>query len=94
MNENASHDLVARLIEDNQDIWQQLLHNPFVEAMKTQGPGNATVTEGYKWYEVVSIAQLMPSVRKCSPLGIARLLVLHSPAGHRHRTRLQRPNTR
>ncbi|EPT00089.1 hypothetical protein FOMPIDRAFT_1081943, partial [Fomitopsis schrenkii] len=45
-------DLVARLIEDNQDIWQQLLLNPFVEAMKTEGPDNETVTAGYKWYEV------------------------------------------
>lgn len=60
MNDIASHDLVARLIEDNQDIWQLLLHNPFVEAMRTEGPGNETVTEGYKWYEVVSANRSMP----------------------------------
>ncbi|TFY58199.1 hypothetical protein EVJ58_g6571 [Rhodofomes roseus] len=46
------HDLVARLIQDNQDIWQQLLHNPFIEAMMTAQPGNETVTAGYQWYEV------------------------------------------
>ncbi|KAI0736667.1 hypothetical protein C8Q72DRAFT_791053 [Fomitopsis betulina] len=40
-------DLVARLIADNQDIWQQLLLT-----MKTEGPDNETVTTGYKWYEV------------------------------------------
>lgn len=56
----ASHDLVARLIEDNQDIWQQLLHNPFVEAMRTESPSNETVTEGYKWYEVVSSDTYLP----------------------------------
>ena len=56
----ASRDLVARLIEDNQDIWQQLLHNPFVEAMKTEGANNETITAGYKWYEVVSSGWAKP----------------------------------
>ncbi|KAH9930906.1 uncharacterized protein B0H18DRAFT_118441 [Fomitopsis serialis] len=45
-------DLVARLIQDNQDIWQQLLSNPFIEAMKTAAPGNESITAGYQWYEV------------------------------------------
>lgn len=45
-------DLVAYLIQDNQDLWQQLLHNPFCMKMKTSSSDNAAVLKGFRWHMV------------------------------------------
>lgn len=46
-------DLVNRLIRDNQDIWNQLLHNQFVEDMRVADADNKHVLHGFKWYMIV-----------------------------------------
>ncbi|KAG1776825.1 hypothetical protein EV702DRAFT_970850 [Suillus placidus] len=45
-------DLVNRLIRDNQDLWNQLLHNNFVEAMRVASADNTLVLNGFKWYMI------------------------------------------
>lgn len=46
-------DLVNRLIRDNQDLWNQLLQNDFVEAMRIASADNQPVLDGFKWYMIV-----------------------------------------
>ncbi|KAG1862774.1 hypothetical protein DFJ58DRAFT_656654 [Suillus subalutaceus] len=45
-------DLVNRLIRDNQDLWNQLLHNDFVENMRVASADNQSVLDGFKWYMI------------------------------------------
>ncbi|KAJ8586784.1 hypothetical protein M405DRAFT_340471 [Rhizopogon salebrosus TDB-379] len=45
-------DLVNRLIRDNKDLWDQLLHNDFVEAMRIANADNQPVLNGFKWYMI------------------------------------------
>ncbi|KAI0298491.1 hypothetical protein BC826DRAFT_102670 [Russula brevipes] len=48
----AQEDLVARLIQDENAIWQSLLANTFCQQMKTAASGDVAVTKGFKWYMV------------------------------------------
>ncbi|KAF9785119.1 hypothetical protein BJ322DRAFT_1020710 [Thelephora terrestris] len=43
-------DLVGRLINDNQDLWNKLLNNPFCMKMKQEPKENQAVLNGFKWY--------------------------------------------
>jgi thiaminase len=45
-------DLVNRLIRDNSDLWNQLLHNDFVEQMRFASADNTAVLNGFKWYMI------------------------------------------
>ncbi|OJA11764.1 hypothetical protein AZE42_06330 [Rhizopogon vesiculosus] len=45
-------DLVNRLIRDNQDLWNQLLNNDFVQAMRIASADNQPVLNGFKWYMI------------------------------------------
>lgn len=45
-------DLVNRLIRDNQDLWNQLLFNTFVEEMLVAPADDKRVLEGFKWYMI------------------------------------------
>lgn len=45
-------DLVNRLIRDNYDIWNRLLHNQFVEDMRIATADNIPVLDGFKWYMI------------------------------------------
>lgn len=51
-NDIPQEDLVNRLIRDNQDIWNQLLHNQFVEDMRVADADNKHVLHGFKWYMI------------------------------------------
>ncbi|KAG1823409.1 uncharacterized protein BJ212DRAFT_677879 [Suillus subaureus] len=45
-------DLVNRLIRDNQDLWNQLLQNDFVQNMRIASADNQPVLDGFKWYMI------------------------------------------
>ncbi|PCH36774.1 heme oxygenase-like protein [Wolfiporia cocos MD-104 SS10] len=47
-----SRDLVAYLIQDNQDLWQQLLNTPFCKKMGEAAADDEQVLKGFKWYMV------------------------------------------
>ncbi|KAG1753565.1 uncharacterized protein EDB91DRAFT_404421 [Suillus paluster] len=49
---STMRDLVNRLIRDNQDLWNQLLHNNFVEAMRIASADDKPVLNGFKWYMI------------------------------------------
>ncbi|KAF9778197.1 hypothetical protein BJ322DRAFT_503076 [Thelephora terrestris] len=43
-------DLVAKLIEENQDVWKELINNKFCRAMKESTRGDHHVLRGFEWY--------------------------------------------
>jgi len=45
-------DLIARLIQDEQAVWQSLLNNKFCQEMKTASSDNVEVAKGLKWYMI------------------------------------------
>ena len=49
------NDLVSRLIRDDQDLWKEVLGNPFCVNMKTASADDRAVLEGFKWYMTVLI---------------------------------------
>jgi hypothetical protein len=48
-----TRDLIARLIQDEQTVWQSLLNNKFGQEMKTASSDNVEVAKGLKWYMIV-----------------------------------------
>ncbi|CCM00634.1 uncharacterized protein FIBRA_02671 [Fibroporia radiculosa] len=52
----AENDLVGRLLQDNQDIWDQLCNHTFphnvMGTMKTTDPGYKNAVAGFAWYMV------------------------------------------
>ncbi|KAG1729118.1 hypothetical protein EDB19DRAFT_1744420 [Suillus lakei] len=51
-NDIPEEDLVNRLIRDNQDLWNELLHNDFVEDMRIADADDKPVLDGFKWYMI------------------------------------------
>jgi thiaminase len=46
----SRRDLVAKLIEENQDVWKELINNKFCRAMKESTRGDHHVLRGFEWY--------------------------------------------
>jgi hypothetical protein len=49
----SRRDLVAKLIEENQDVWKELINNKFCRAMKESTRGDNHVLRGFEWYMMV-----------------------------------------
>ncbi|KAF9785117.1 hypothetical protein BJ322DRAFT_809347 [Thelephora terrestris] len=46
------NDLVTRLLDDNEDLWNRLLNNPFCMKMKEASKDDDAVLEGFKQYMI------------------------------------------